>query len=150
MGAARRHPGGRVTPENPDRPDPVRDLLLAEPWRFEFPQALRVLFRNSPHGATGEASDRRFDVQREPVRVGANPTMGFPASDIQSLSPLPGSEQRKMLVNFLGLTGPSGVLPQPYTEFIIERTLDGDHSPGEFFDIFNHRMAMLFYYAWER
>jgi type VI secretion system protein ImpH len=138
-----------MTAESPI-PDPARELLLTEPYRFEFGQALRILLRNSLHGRRGEASDRRFDVQHEPVRIGANPTMGFPASDIQSLTPLPGGEQWKMVVNFLGLTGPSGVLPQPYSEFIIERVLDGDRSPAEFFDLFNHRMSMLFYYAWER
>jgi type VI secretion system protein ImpH len=116
---------------------------------------MRILLRNSEHGATREASDRRFDVRHEPVRIGVNPSMGFPASDIQSLAPVAENEQgqapaRKMLINFLGLTGPTGVLPQPYTEFIIERVLDNDRSPAEFFDIFNHRMAMLFYYAWER
>jgi len=142
-----------LTPERP--PDPAQELLLAEPWRFEFAQALRILLRNSNHGHTADPSDRRFDVGREPVRVGANPTMGFPASDVQSMTALPDAiasdtERWKMLVNFLGLTGPSGVLPQPYTEFIIDRTLENDHSPAEFFDIFNHRMSMLFYYAWER
>jgi type VI secretion system protein ImpH len=150
MASARRHTGGGVTGEIPKPPDPAQELLLAEPWRFEFAQALRILLRNSEHGRTGEPADRRFDVDREPVRVGANPTMGFPASDVQSLEPIPDTERRKMLINFLGLTGPTGVLPQPYTEFIIERTLDNDHSPAEFFDIFNHRLSMLFYYAWER
>ena len=139
-----------MTAEQPNHSDPARDLLFKEPWRFEFSQALRVLLRNSRHGETREPSDRRFDVQREPVRIGANPSMGFPASDIQSLTPVPGADQRKMLINFLGLTGPSGVLPQPYSEFIIERIFDADRSPADFFDIFNHRMSMLFYYAWER
>jgi type VI secretion system protein ImpH len=136
---------------SPDRmPDPALELLLAEPYRFEFAQALRILLRNCDHGRTGEVSDRRFDVDREPVRVGSFATMGFPASDIQEMTAIPDTERWKMLVNFLGLTGASGTLPQPYTEFIIERTLEGDQSPSEFFDIFNHRMSMLFYYAWER
>jgi type VI secretion system protein ImpH len=132
------------------RNDAAHALLQSEPWRFEFAQAMRVLLRHSRHGSTGDISDRRFDVDREPVRIGAHASMGFPASDIQSLTPLPAGERWKMVVNFLGLTGPSGVLPQPYSEFMIERILDGDRSPAEFFDIFNHRMAMLFYYAWER
>jgi type VI secretion system protein ImpH len=130
--------------------DAALKQLFDEPWRFEYSQAMRVLMRNSQHGTTGDPADRRFDVEREPARVGANPTMGFPASDIQSLEPIADTEMRKMVVNFLGLTGPSAVLPHPYTEFIIERTMDRDQSPAAFLDIFNHRMAMLFYYAWER
>ena len=130
--------------------DRALDQLIKEPWRFEFSQAMRVLMRNSQHGSTGDFPDRRFDVEREPARVGAQATMGFPASDIHALEEIPNTEFRKMVITFLGLTGPSGVLPHPYTEFVIEREMENDHSPAAFFDIFNHRMAMLFYYAWER
>ena len=129
--------------------DPALDELFREPWRFEFHQAMRVLLRNSDHGSAVGVVDRRFDVNREPVRIGANPSLGFPASDIQSLRAEPG-ERAEMKINFLGLTGPAGVLPLPYTEFLIERESQGDHGPAEFLDVFNHRMALLFYFAWEK
>jgi type VI secretion system protein ImpH len=129
--------------------DPVLRELLREPWRFEFPQAMRVLLRNSDHGNTMLAADRRYDVVKEPVRIGVHQSLAFPASDVQSLTP--GVDGKaEMSINFLGLTGPSGVLPLHYTEFLMDRARDGDHSPAEFLDIFNHRMAMLFYYAWEK
>jgi type VI secretion system protein ImpH len=136
-------------------PDPALEELLNEPWRFEFPQAVRVLLRNSEHGKTTLSADRRFDVAQEPVRIGAHQSLGFPASDIQSLVLQPIIEtdpvQRwKMLLNSFGLTGPSGVLPLAYTEFLIDRAGKRDSCPAEFLDIFNHRMAMLFYYAWEK
>jgi type VI secretion system protein ImpH len=124
--------------------------LDEEPWRFEFPQALRLLLRASEHGSTGLPTDRRFDVKREPVRIGVHQALGFPASDIQALTPEQETEKRRMLVNFLGLTGPAGVLPLYYSDFLIERQREKDPGPAEFLDIFNHRMAMLFYYAWEK
>jgi type VI secretion system protein ImpH len=188
--------------------DKAFDELIEQPWRFEFAQALRILLRHSAHGSTGLPADRRFDVDREPVRIGAHQSLGFPASDIQELSELPSAEKGKMLasfllrnrppessqltgkprssgesepnpgaaqptpesraidtqalrqppstskwkmlINFLGLTGPTGVLPQYYTQFLRERSDDKDEGPAQFLDIFNHRMAMLFYYAWER
>jgi type VI secretion system protein ImpH len=131
--------------------DPALEELFKEPWRFEFHQAMRVLLRNSDHGSTLGGADRRFDLNREPVRIGANASLAFPASDIQSLQEVqaPG-ETPKMTVNFLGLTGPTGVLPLPYTEFLIEREVEGDNGPAEFLDVFNHRMALLFYFAWEK
>jgi type VI secretion system protein ImpH len=135
--------------------DPAVEELINEPWRFEVPQAIRVLLRNSEHGRTTLAVDRRYDVGREPVRIGTHQSLGFPASDIQSLdldsiTAAHPDERAKMLINCFGLTGPSGVLPQAYTEFLIERASDRDNCPAEFLDIFNHRLTMLFYYAWEK
>ena len=55
-----------------------------------------------------------------------------------------------MTVNFIGLTGPLGVLPHPYTELVRERVSYKDTALWSFFDIFNHRIASLFYRAWEK
>ena len=57
-----------------------------------------------------------------------------------------------MMVNFMGLTGPAGVLPLYYTELIIGNGCAAERSTrcASFFDIFNHRMISLFYQAWEK
>jgi type VI secretion system protein ImpH len=55
-----------------------------------------------------------------------------------------------MTVNFMGLTGPVGVLPLIYTEFLVQRLREGDPTMADFFDIFNHRMISFFYQAWEK
>ena len=82
--------------------------------------------------------------EREVARFGAHPSLAFPASQIQEAE-FPQDAPSKVTVNFMGLTGPEGVLPNPYTSLIIERLRDSDHSLRDFLDLFNHRMISLFY-----
>jgi hypothetical protein len=49
-----------------------------------------------------------------------------------------------MVISFLGLTGPQGVLPQHYTQLLIDRVRRKDFALRDYFDIFHHRMVSLF------
>ena len=120
--------------------------LREEPYLFEFFQAVRLLERSFP----GKSPVGRFNPpSTEVVRFVANSTLAFPASEVQSLEwPKDGPGQMK--VNFMGLTGPEGVLPLYYTSLLAERMRAGDRSAVDFFDIFNHRIISLFYLAWEK
>jgi type VI secretion system protein ImpH len=113
---------------------------------FEFFQAVALLQRM--------LSDRRpvghfYSPEDEAVRFHVNPRMGFPASEIQQLQ-LHDGAPADMMVNFMGLTGPQGVLPYVYSEVILERLRAKDRSLASFLDIFNHRAISLFYRAWQR
>ncbi|MEO8779075.1 MAG: type VI secretion system baseplate subunit TssG, partial [Rhodanobacter sp.] len=55
-----------------------------------------------------------------------------------------------MSVNFLGLTGPSGVLPRHYTEWLMVQQKARDTATRDFLDIFNHRLLSLFWRAWAK
>jgi type VI secretion system protein ImpH len=125
---------------------PLQVLLEQEPWGFEFYQAVRLMksFRpdRNPVGEFGSPD-------KEVVHFGANPSMAFPASQIQKLSVRSG-QVPAMTVNFFGLFGPSGVLPLCYTELVMDRVRAGDYALRDFLDIFNHRVISLLYRGWEK
>jgi type VI secretion system protein ImpH len=120
--------------------------LRLEPFRFEFFQALCLLERLLPE----QTPVGRFaHPAKEIAHFGAHASLAFPASQIQAMD-WPENGPARMTVNFMGLTGPLGVLPNPYTALIIERLRASDTSLRDFFDIFNHRIISLFYQAWRK
>jgi len=128
----------------------MKDLLFSEPHRFSFFQAVRLLERTSPGK---EGIGRSVRPGNEVVRIRSHQSLAFPPSEIVDLkAPPPGQEDRppEMTVNFIGLTGPLGVLPHPYSELVHERVSYKDTALWAFLDIFNHRIASLFYRAWEK
>lgn len=57
----------------------------------------------------------------------------------------------EITVGFMGLTGPSGVLPISYTELFIDRRNQFRDSTGhQFLDLFTHRAVSLFYQSWRK
>ncbi len=124
----------------------IVELLTEDACSFEFFQAVSLLqsIRDdaNPVGVFSDPSD-------EAVRFKVNQRLGFPASEIQNLV-MEGSAQAEMTVNFMGLSGPSGLLPYAYSEFILERARAKDHGLAAFLDVFNHRAVSLFYRAWQK
>ena len=125
--------------------NPLAKVLFEEPYRFDFFQAVRLLERIFPDRTpVGRASDPAREVARFRTRV----SLSFPPSQIHQLTA--GNSTSEMMVSFMGLTGPLGVLPHNYTELLIERTRYKDTALWEFLDLFNHRAISLFYRAWEK
>jgi type VI secretion system protein ImpH len=130
------------------RTDPsVEELLFAEGYRFEFFQAVRLLERvfagRAPVG-------RDVRPNEEVVRFLVHNSLSFPPSSIHDLSRSAGAGPATMMVAFMGLTGPSGVLPRHYTELVLEQERLREHGLAGFFDVFNHRIISLFYRAWQK
>ena len=126
----------------------VGEKLRREPFRFDFFQAVRLLETIFPdHTPVGRFAHPSSEV----ARFGAHNSLAFPASQIQSMDwPENKDDAPKMTVNFMGLTGPEGTLPNPYTSLVIERTRASDGSLRDFLDLFNHRFISLFYRAWRK
>lgn len=124
----------------------IRAMLEREPYSFRFFQAVRLLERlypeRNPVGLFVSPSS-------EVVQFSSFPSLSFPASEIQDFQ-LEKDGRPKLSVNFMGLSAATGVLPHPYTEFLLERIRAKDRAPGEFFDIFNHRIIALFYRGWQK
>ncbi|HYP28086.1 MAG TPA: type VI secretion system baseplate subunit TssG [Blastocatellia bacterium] len=137
---------------NGRRPDtPLAKLLLDEPYRFEFFQAVRLLGMISPDR---QPVGRTSVPSREVVRFRTRVSLEFPPSQIHQITKADGEDggeaPPQMMVAFMGLTGPLGVLPSHYTELLLERTRYKDTALWDFLDLFNHRMISLFHRAWEK
>jgi type VI secretion system protein ImpH len=111
------------------RPASARSLLqtlLDEPERFSFDAALAVVMHAAGTGQVGDA-----------VRFHAPSGLGFAPADLAAVER---SGTTFRVTSFLpGLTGPSGVLPRPYTD--IANTEQRRHAPamGEFLDLLAQR-----------
>ena len=150
------------------RPGLEQCSLLAKmrknPWSFDFFQAVFLLRRFQEDvvepGFLGPPS-------KESVRFTARNSLNFPASQIQEIAgadrarPSSRSETNsdaalsiipEMEVNFIGLQGPSGVLPNFYTQLINDLDREKDNPEKDSFkawlNLFNHRLTSLFYRTW--
>jgi len=124
----------------------VAGQLTLDPPAYGFFQAVRLLERLYPER---RAVGRFGDPTTEIVHFSARPVIAFPASEIHAVE-LPGSRPGRMVVNFMGLIGPLGVLPYHYTQLVAERARVRDRALRDFLDIFQHRFISLFYRAWEK
>ena len=131
---------------------PLNHELIDEPYRFEFFQAVRLIERivseRSPVGGPAMPGD-------EAVRFRSHITLQFPASEIQEIreptvDEAADNKPMEMFVNFMGMVGPSGVLPMHYTELVFDRIRHRDTSMWAFLDMFAHRAISMFFRAWNK
>ena len=126
---------------------PVKERLFREFFRFSFFQAVSLLeqfFRNKkPIGST-------LIPCEEVARFSVKPGLAFAPSDISKLEHTDSHRPVSTEVAFMGLIGPSGVLPHVFNELAIERVHNKDGSFTAFLDIFHHRLISLFYLGWKK
>jgi len=150
----------------------VIESLLAEPQRYKFFQAVRLLerwFLRRQEGQ-GQGLGRSRDVVAANVQFLNSPSLGFPASEIADVqaygpdgNPLADAQAIKTAVAngdvarvaltpaFFGLLGGQGALPLHYSETLaLRESLSRDRGARAFFDIFANRAAALFYGAWKK
>jgi type VI secretion system protein ImpH len=128
--------------------------LLAEPQRFEFFQAVRLLLLWL--GEQGVPPRRALERH---LRFRNSLALGFPAGQLEAIAPedlaagLP--PQFQLTPTFMGLLGAHGALPSHVTERIAAwESSQADaqlaEAPRAFLDIFTTRMLALFYGAWRK
>src|SRR5438270_8914877 len=85
--------------------------LLAQPKRFCFDAAIRVLTRAA----------KKSDLA-DHARFRTEPGLAYPPADIIAIAPSAEGRPLEVTTAVMGLTGTSGVLPRAYTE-LVTRTL---------------------------
>src|SRR5262249_14423675 len=97
----------------PKPPRTIEQHLYEEPYAFDFFQAVRLLRQLTPErAAVGLAAKPRTEA----VRFRAFLSLNFPPSPIYELDkPRAADAPPLMTVAFLGLYGPSGMMPRHYT-----------------------------------
>ena len=133
-------------------PDNLIETLHDQPYRFEFFQAVRILEQlarrqsRDPRFAAMSPVGEDSEPSREAVRFKAAQALSFPTSEISTVrQPQADTEAKgpagptEMTVNFMGLTGPTGVMPQYDTETLIRSMRAKSLSLRDFLDLFNHR-----------
>ncbi len=120
--------------------------VAAEPWKWSYFQALRLLECLAPDMPRLGTASRPAD---EPVRLGQQPSLSFAPASLAGLIPGHAGAPPRLEVSFLGLFGPNGPLPLHLTEYARSRLLHaGDASFARFADLIHHRFLSLFYRAW--
>ncbi len=131
---------------NGDTPPSLTGRLREAPHRFDFFRAVRALEALHAQQPRVGFSER---LDQDPVRFGQQPSLSFPTSTLEAAEPFPNRPALRLLVNFLGLCGANGPLPQHLTDYARDRQRNA-HDPTltRFLDVFHHRMTSFFYRAW--
>ncbi len=119
------------------------EQLLERVYAVSFCQLLRCI--QIEHGTrVGMVKE----LEKQSFQLIADLDSSFAANEIVEW--IPAELRPKLSVSFFGMFGPSGALPEHYTQMIIERVRQKDYTLREFLDIFNHRLLSLYYQAWEK
>lgn len=152
MAAARGGPSPDLKP--PGEPGSVAARLFAEPYRFDFFQAVRLLELVARAAGGAVPVGGAGPPAAEPVRFRVPATLNFPPSTVAGLTPPAQGRAPELTVAFFGLIGPSGVLPRHYTDRVA-RLVNDPNAPERYalrdwLDLFHHRLLSHFYRAWAK
>jgi type VI secretion system protein ImpH len=129
--------------------------LFAEPYRFEFFQAVRLLelrsrARRTPGARAAAPAVGALAATSDVVRFRASYDLSFPPSEIRELALAAPNAIPRMTVAFFGAGGLDGPLPTSFTEAIVERLSRKDTATADFLDIFHHRLLSLLYRIYKK
>jgi len=119
--------------------------LLAEPQRFDFVQAVRLLLL-----ALGERGIPERRALARHLRFANSLALAFPPSQIEAAAP--DADGYRLTPSFMGLLGAHGALPLHVTERLLALPQDGQDAQAAraFLDMFSTRMLALWYRAWQK
>ena len=107
--------------------------LLAQPRRFGFDAAVRLLMRS-----------RRCADPAMAARFRTVSGMGYPTGEVSHVQAGDAAAAPELAVTVGGLTGPSGVLPRYYSEQVVQQDRARAEGLHRFLDMLGHRMLAAF------
>jgi type VI secretion system protein ImpH len=107
--------------------------LLADPRRFRFDAAIRILTRAANVADPAEAA--RFTGQ---------PGMAYPGAEVHSAEPPQERRKPRLTITIMGLTGAAGVLPRLYTDVVSSTVRKRSRAMADFLDRIAHRFIASF------
>jgi len=141
----------------------LKDHLFNAFYQFTFFQAVDLIESFAPSDRQqlsrtllSNADENPLIPNNETIRFTVRPDFSFQISQISDLNEQVDSPTM-MQVPFMGLIGPSGVLPDWYHQLAYR--LDTAHKAKNhdypsamtaFFDLFHHRLITLFYLSWKK
>jgi type VI secretion system protein ImpH len=117
----------------PPQPNSPHARLLAEPRRFRFDAAVRLLAR------AAETTD-----PAEAVRFRSTPGLAYPAAEVTSVTPAGDHRPPELATPAIALTGAAGVLPRLYTEALTGTLRSGSPALHDFLDLLSQRIVAMF------
>ncbi len=136
----------QISGQNAVFENPVKTAVYRKGYAFNFFRVVYLLETFAGASSPGKG----LSPSQDPVRFRVKPGLEFPASDIQEIRESDGGGAPEMDVNFMGLIGPKGVLPQWYNVHAQHRNYRKDYALTDFFDLFHQRLLSLFYLAWKK
>ena len=121
----------------------IGEILFRKPYEFSFVQTVSLVQQLFPSKQKVGESERKED---EAINFVSRINYGLPGSE-NYLIKYSDNQPLQLEVNFIGLSGPQGPLPQPYGELIHDLVRGKNTALKEFLDIFNHRLTSLSYKA---
>ena len=119
--------------------------LLAQPQRFDFVQAVRLLLL-----ALGERGIPERRALARHLRFANSLALAFPPSQIEAAAL--DADGYRLTPSFMGLLGAHGALPLHVTERLLALPQDGQDAQAAraFLDMVSTRMLALWYRAWQK
>jgi type VI secretion system protein ImpH len=111
----------------------VQARLLAEPRRFSFDAAVRILMHT-----------RRTADAAEAARFHSPPGLAYPPAETLAVRADGDGRPPVVTVGLMGLTGAAGVLPRFYTEMLAVSLRHRSRAMHDFLDMLSHRVVALF------
>lgn len=126
---------------------PALNRLRRDIREYSLFQAVQLVIERLRDAGVSEDEEALYDR----LEFQANPSLGFPGSDIQSVQFFEenGVLRARLRINLIGLFGAGSPLPAFYGEQALGDSEDGNPT-RDFLDLFHHRLQRLLLPIWQK